>query len=77
MEAVPQGQQPHRGRVIMLDERREKVITGLLREAATYMIPWFDGKKSGNYSLTIEVVVNEGGIRDTFYSTSARERKQI
>lgn len=59
-----------------MDERQEK-ITGVLKAATPYMQPWFDGKKSGTYSLTIELVMNEGGIRDAYFSTSAREKKPI
>lgn len=59
-----------------MDERQEK-ITGLLKIAATYMLPWFEGKRTGNYSVTIEVVMNDGGIRDAYFNTNVREKKTV
>jgi hypothetical protein len=57
----------------MDDKQRDDI----LRVVSSYIMPWFDGKRTGNYSVTIEAVINQGGIRDIYFSTTAREKKTV
>jgi hypothetical protein len=56
-----------------MDEKQKK-IDDLMKDAASYMTTLLAGKKTGNYNLSIEVNLNSGGIRDAYFSCTAREK---
>jgi hypothetical protein len=57
----------------MSDDKQRK-IDDILIAAKNYIFPLLDKKKTGNFELTIELNINNGGIRDAYFRSQARER---
>lgn len=56
-----------------MDDKQKK-IDDLMKDASSYMTTLLAGKKTGYYNLSIEVNLNNGGIRDAYFSCTVREK---
>jgi hypothetical protein len=61
--------------VKMADIEKQKKIEVILNAMAAYLTPLFNEKKTGSYEITIELNVNNGGIRDIYFRSQAREKE--
>jgi len=55
-------------------DEKQKRIDEIMKDATGMMSTLLAGKKTGNYSLTIDVSLNSGGIRDAYFSCTVREK---
>jgi hypothetical protein len=54
-------------------ENEEKIdhLTDLVKNK---ILSLTTGKKSGNYNITIEIIINQGGIREAYLCNNSKEK---